>query len=231
MIVARSCALLALISLLSPGLALAQPELVERALRSLDRADARRWAFTETITENGTTRVARHDPTRPEDERWTLVTVDEQPPTDEQREAFAARLVAEQDEQSEAEEIRSMITPGTLEMVEQTATDAVFRFKPTSEDEDDREFNERLVGTLRVAGVAGDPRLQSVELRASKPFSAAFGVKIKAFSLLMTYAPVGSAGAVLPREVRIELRGRAMLVKKIEERVEVRFDDYVRVGD
>jgi hypothetical protein len=221
--------------MLGSGLALAsEPALVERALENMEAVTVEEWAFTETSVQNGTTVVKRHDPTRPHGERWTLVSVDSRPPTDEEREEHLREN--EREDKSQADdageeddgEIRAMISPDSLSLLEETATHLVYRFDPVAEDEDESKMYEHVDATLRVSKEG--PFVESLEMRSRKPFRIAFGVKLKEFATVLTFAQVGSERAVLPETVSIRMAGRAFLVKKIDETVEVTYSDYQRPG-
>jgi hypothetical protein len=213
----------------------AEPKLVEQAIAALDNSDHDRWAYTMTKREHGKTTVARHDPSLPQGERWVLVSVDGGPPAEKDQAEFRQWLGEanpdEADQDSDQEEIRAMITPGTLELAEETPDRVVYRFEPAAEDEEDAEFYKHVDATLCIARNGSRPYVESVALVSREPFSPAFGIKVKEFSTVLSYAPVGSAGTVLPSRVEMRMAGRAMLVKKIQETVDVRFQDYRYVGD
>jgi hypothetical protein len=94
--------------------------------------------------------------------------------------------------------------------------------------DDSNAFNEHVDGILRIA--KSGPFVETIEMRSREAFSPMLGVKIKHFSTIMTFAPVGDDGAVLPQSVQMEMAGRAMLVKKLDETVETRFSGYRFVG-
>jgi hypothetical protein len=217
--------------LLVAGSALASgPELVEAALAAMDEADPRQWAYTETTIENGVTRVAKHDPTRPEGERWMLVSVDGRAPTEQEKERDSERRRSSGGEDGDDDEVgfAATIEPGSLSLIEETATHLIYGFDPASEDEEDRGFNEHLQATLRIA--KGGPYVETLEMKSREPFSPGFSVKIKEFALLLTYSPVGDDRIVLPAGVTTKIAGRAMLFKKIDENVAVTYSDYRYVG-
>lgn len=203
-------------------------DLLERAFETHERFDQDEWAYTLTRVEDGTIQVARHDPRRSETERWTLVSVDGARPRSAQLEKFRREHIEAPEEEAESsgDEVRAMISPGSAKLVEDTDHYALYSFEVASEDEEDDEFNRHLEATLRVVKTGGGPYVESIELLAAKPFSPVPGVKIKAFSTVMTYAPVGPRKAVLPSTVEVRLTGRAFLVKKLEQTVDVRFENY-----
>lgn len=208
------------------------PALVEQALQTMDAVSIDDWFFTETTVTGETTTVKRHDPTRPEGQRWTLVSVDGREPTDEEREKAAREQAPAEEDDAEEEdegEIRAMIDTESLALIEETAAHATYRFRPVAEDEDDAKLFDHVDATLRVS--KADAYVESLEMRSREPFSPGFGVKVKEFAMALTFAPVGSDAIVLPETVRIRMAGRAFLVKKIDETVVVTYSDYRRPAE
>jgi hypothetical protein len=210
----------------------AQLDMARQALTSLDETSLEGWAFTETTVRNGTETVAHYDPSRPEGERWTLHTVDGRQPTDDEIEKFEKQRSGrhrEEDEEDEEQGFSAVIEAESLVSLKDSPTHAVYRFKPSSGEEgEDDGMSEHLDGLLRISKEG--PFVESLEMRSREPFSPAFSVKIKEFSTVMTFAPVGEERTVLPESVKVRMVGRAMLLKKLDETVETRFSDYRFVG-
>lgn len=225
--------LLVCLALIAGSFAIAEePALVEQALQSMETTTVDDWFFTETTVSQGTTFVKHHDPTKPEGQRWTLVSVDGREPTEGERKQQAreeAHAEEEDTDQDDDGEIRAMIDSESLTLVEETASHAVYRFRPVAEDEDDEKLFDHLDATLRV--VKAGPYVESLEMRSREPFSPGFGVKMKEFAMRLTFAPVGPEATALPETVNIHIVGRAFLVKKVDETVEVTYSDYRRPGD
>lgn len=208
------------------------PSLVEQALQTMDAVEIDDWFFTMTTVADGITSVQRHDPTKPEGQRWSLVSVDGKEPTEEQREEAARNQSSGKEsdaEQDEENEVRAMVDTESVTLIEETATHAVYRFRPVAEDEDDAKLFEHVDATLRVSKAS--PYVESLEMRSREPFSPGFGVKVKEFAMAMTFVPVGPDAVVLPETVRIRMAARAFLVKKIDETVLVTYGDYRRDAD
>ncbi len=231
----QAIAILATLMVVLPGQA-SEPQLglAEQALTSLDKTSLEGWAFTETTVRNGTETVARYDPSRPEGERWSLLSIDGRPPTDEARRKFEERRAGrgrgeEQQEDSEEQGFSAVIEADSLIPLRESESHAVYGFKPASgEGKGDDGMSEYVDGTLRIS--KSGPYVESLEMRSREPFSPAFGVKIKEFSTVMTFAPVGDEVIVLPESVAVRMVGRAMLFKKLDETVRTRFSDYRFVG-
>lgn len=210
--------------------------LVQQALEATDGSSIQGWAYTETIVENGRETVRRFDPRRPEDERWSLVSVDARPPTERERREEAERRSSDRGSSNtgstgdaEEGEISAMIKPGSLSLMEETPTYALYRFEPVSDDDDDAKFQRNLDFTLKI--VKDVPYVASIDMRSRGPFKPVFWMKVKEFVTTSTFEPVAAGGPVLPRTVTFRIVGRALLVKKIRATVEVSYGDYEYVGE
>jgi hypothetical protein len=159
--------------------------------------------------------------------------VDGRQPTDDEIEKFLKGHAggdepADDEESSEEVGLSASIDSSSLVLLKDTGTHLEYGFKPASEEEEGDDMSEYLDGLLRISKEG--PRVESFEMRSREPFSPAFSVKIKEFSTVMTFAPVGEEGSVLPESVEVRMVGRAMLFKKLDETVETRFSDYERVS-
>ena len=210
-------------------------ELAREALQATEAGSIEGWAFTETSVENGRKTVSRFDPRRPEGGQWSLVSVNDRPPTDEERQASAERRATERQASEsggngdgESVEIGVMIEPDSLRLIEETEEFALYRFDPAKDDDDDSGFHQHVDATLKV--VKAGPYVATIDMRSRAPFKPQFGVKIDEFATMLTFEPQDSGGPVLPRTVSVRVAGRAFLVKKIDEAVEVAYSDYELVG-
>ncbi len=204
-------------TLLSAG----EPTLVEQALDRIGSASADEWAFTETTVTNGATIIKQHDPTLPEGERWTLIAVDGRRPTDEERK----EILLDDGEDSD-DELRAIITPNSLHLVDDSPTHATYSFEPVAEDDEDAKLFANVDATLRIN--KDGPFVEAMEMRSRGPFSLRTGIKVREFLTLFTFVPVGPDGTVLPEVIDTRFLGRLFLVKKIDETARITYSDYRR---
>ena len=209
-------------------------DLVEEALRATFDHRGESWAFTETVVENGQTKVSRFDPRLPEDERWHLISIDGQAPTETERKSAAQKRKAERGTPNPNSPFPnptgdSKIEPESLSLVEETPAYVIYRFIPPTNDEDDAKSSQYIDITLRI--IKDGPYVASVDMRSPKPFKPGFGVKIEEFVTTLSFEPVSANGLILPSTVGFRLLGRAFLVKKINVRTEVSYGDFELVGD
>jgi hypothetical protein len=205
------------------GLAIA-----EQALAEMDGTSIDGWAFTETMLVNGTEIVLRHEPTHPKGERWIVASVDGRAPTDKEIEKYTRHRDRDEEETDDGE-TSATIETDSLVLLEESASHLIYSFRPAPEKGGESDaFNEHVDGRLRIA--KSGPFVETIEMRSRESFSPMIGVKIKQFSTLMTFAPVGESGDILPQRVEMRMEGRAMLVKKLDESVDTRFSDYRFIG-
>lgn len=208
-------------------------DIVERAFAPLDNDYHLAWAFTATAEEDDVTFVGRYDPRQPEDERWTLLSVDGHAPTAEELEDYLDDRQDEfrRDDDGGSRDRIEMVDFSTLELVEETDDYWIFRFVPNGDDDEDEEaleFMRQVEATLKV--VRDGHFLEYIDLRNNQPFRPAFGVKISRFLTRLTFGPAASDGPVVPLTIDVVVKGRAMLVIKFDETELTRFTDYEYVG-
>ncbi|MHB8426108.1 MAG: hypothetical protein ACYDB9_13360 [Gammaproteobacteria bacterium] len=63
---------------------------LKRAIMGMQLAPLSAWGYSRTTVLNGVTYVERFDPLAPKNERWSLISINGQPPTQKQREKYAS---------------------------------------------------------------------------------------------------------------------------------------------
>ena len=203
--------------------------LVERAFDSLETGIRDHWAFTRTETSAKGVYVATHDPRR--EQAWELLTVDGREPTSDELEDFLSERSRErgEDDDDEEDETRSMVSPGSVELIDETDERWLFNFSPLADSDEERQFMEAVEGRLEV--VKDGHYVSKIRLRNLKTIKPGKGVKLKVFDTSFEFAPARDGSAVLPARVFAKVKGRAMLVVGIDEERTVEFSDYLRVID
>ena len=201
--------------------------LVGRAFDNMETRVRDHWAFTQTTSNEEGLFVATYDPRR--EEKWDLLTVDDREPTDEEREDFLADKNRERNrgDDEDGGESRSMVSPGSIELIEETDAYWLFDFNPKTDSDDEAKFMRHVNGQLRVEKEGH--YVAYLAMRNTKPIKPGKGVKLAEFDIRMEFAPTADGSAVLPRLVRSKVKGRAMLVIKFDEEDVVEFSDYVKV--
>ena len=227
----RTFLLTALATLLAPpALARDYSELFEEAVNNVSWQYPHNWAYTETRTGKDSSRVARFDPSRPEGERWNLLSIDGREPTATEIDEFLADkadyggFMSGDNEDDKEDDVRTMVEPGSLQLLEESDSHWLLRFAPESDDEDE-EFLEEMDGTVRIA--KADGRLEYIDIRSDKPVKPAVGVKIREFVTRFEFKRATGDGPVVPVAFRFLIKGRAYLAIGFEEMQSVEFSDFV----
>lgn len=203
-------------------------ELVEQAAARFDDTFLEHWSFTETRTANEEIRYASYDPVRSVGNGWELLSLNGEAPDEDAIADFLeekAERKAEREESEDEDGLFDMVTPGSLELLEENSERWRFSFQPR--DEEDEEFMEHVAGELVV--VKKGRYLGSLTLRSRGPFKPRTGVKINEFEMQMQFSPVSEEGPIVPQSLKSRVSGKAFLVATIEEDVVVEFSDYKQV--
>jgi hypothetical protein len=155
--------------------------------------------------------------------------VDDREPTADERDDFLAEKNrdAEHEDGNDDDERRSMVSPGSIELVEESNAHWVFAFKPLADSDDEVGFMKHVDARLRV--VKDGHYVSAITMVNSRPIKPGKGVKLSEFNVSMEFSPALNGDVVLPRSVSTRIKGRAMLVVGIDEEENVEFSDYQRV--
>jgi hypothetical protein len=205
---------------------------VKDAFESISTDFHEEWAFTHVETEDDVELIGRYDPSLVESERWQLISVNGREPTaDESADYRWDKSDEFHDDDKESDD--GIIDYESLVLIEDTPELRVYRFSPNfGEEEDDDDMGAKFLrdveGTLSIARDGN--YVQSIELRNERTIRPIFSVKIKQFLTHLQFGPADGVGPIVPLSVEVEVKGRAALVVKIDERESVRFTDYERTG-
>jgi hypothetical protein len=215
------------------------PPIVERALETMERSDQEGYAFRMAKTDKGSTEIATFDPSKPAGQTWKLLQKDGKAPSAKESEEFRKERAKREKDRTEEEkkekskkgdkrdqELREMIAPDSLQLISETAERASYRFRMRIDDEDAKPFADAIRGTLVISKAA--PHVESLDLASTGEIKAMTGVKISEFHLTLTFFPPDAHGQSLPATIRSVVKGRAMLVKKIDQDMTVGFSEYAR---
>ena len=207
--------------------------IVKDAFESLSTDFHEEWAFTHASTEDDVELIGRYDPSRFESERWKLISVSGQEPTADES-ADYSRGMADEFKDDDEESDDGIIDYESLVLIKDTPAFRVYRFSPNfgHEDDEDDDVGAKILrhveGTLTI--VRDGNYVQSIELRNERPIRPIFSVKIKEFLTHLQFGPANGVGPIVPLSVEVEVKGRAALLVKIDERESVRFTDYEWTG-
>lgn len=206
----------------------AYADIVSRAFEQVEWNPGQSWAYTQTGFEDETLVVSRFDPSQPAGDRWTLLGVDNRPPTAEEIDAFLDKMRFEQDLPEDDSNVPDMIEFESLRLAAEDDGGWVFSFQPIL-DGDEADFADRMTGELRIA--KADGALQYIDIANTRSIRPAFGVKIKRLHMRFEFASAAEAGPQVVSEIRAIVKGGAYLLVSFDEQETTRFSDFVYVGD
>lgn len=229
----RSTLLLSLLLLAAFARAESHDALVGRAFDALDDGFPESWSFTETVENGEGTSIARYEPNRPEAEAWRLLSIDGRAPTEKETRKFqeqkARRREARESDDSRSLSIDDMVAKGTLTLREETGSHWEFGFVPATDSDEDAEFMRFVDGTLRV--LKDGHYVSLIRLRNRETIKPGKGVRIDAFDTRLEFGPAYAGGPILPQLVQSEVRGKAMLMIRFDEKERVRYSEFRRAAD
>jgi len=194
------------------------------------------WGFTVTSSGNDGDRVGRFDPRQPEDERWTLLTIDGRAPTDKESAEYAENNHhfgdGDSDDHDGDDNAIDMVEPGTLRLVEETDDYWLLSFVPTDDhDEDDvgRKVLESMQGTVKI--IKDGEYLAYIDIHNEKPIRPRIGVKMKKFLMHMSFGPLTDDGPVVMRSMDFAIKLSAFVLVRVNEAESVAFSDFEYAGE
>ncbi len=199
------------------------PPLVQQAFDNMAVRPDSPWSFLQTTTGKEEVIVERceHDL---ETCSWTLVLRNGEAPTEEELERYRKDKAEEQERRGEKSRFDTLASPDSVVLLEQNDEQAIYRFDPLPEDDEDEKINKQLDGRL-VVSKAG-PYVLSFELKNNGTVRPAMFVKIHKMHITMEFAPVQEGGPYLPVKMQAIVEGKVGGLKKFEEDKRIRFTDY-----
>ena len=205
------------------------PELAIRALASIDSFTGDGWSYTKTTTSKEGHRVERHDASRAPGERWTLVSIDGRAPTQSEREQYRRDKGEEVERRNEQRENDDPdIDHSSIRLVSETAGHASFSFRPQADGRLAEAMVRKINGTLLVNKDGG--WTERFELRSTGEIKPIPGIRVEEFHLLLAFRR-HSTGEIIPVRFESRVRGRAFLVKSLDQDRVSQFSDFVRVAE
>ena len=214
--------------------------LFEAAIKAITWDFQDDWAFTATSSGKEGDRVGRYDPRLPEDERWTLVSIDGRVPTDEEVVEYADsrgdhHFGDDDDDDNDNDDAIDMVEPGTLKLVEETDDYWLLSFVPTDDDDDDdddevgRKVLESMNGTVKI--IKNGEYLAYIDIRNEKPIRPKFGVKMSKFLMRLAFGPAADDGPVVMKSMDFAIKLSAFVLVRVNEAESMAFSEFEYAGD
>ena len=204
----------------------AVPPELEKALAAFHAEGTKGWAFTQTTSSSTKSLVERYDPSKPEFNRWTLLKKDGHDPAPDDIKQYKD-VLSRRTRGEVAPNVKDQIRRDTCEPLGVENGRALYRFQLKSGGEDDRSA-EHMNVTFSLHQESGT--IERVELASIRPFSPMFAVKIDEARTVITYSLPEPGRPTLLREITVRVRGRAMLLKSLDQDMTVAYSDYASAG-
>lgn len=218
----RALAILLLFVLPSAALmSAADPDLVA-ALRSFRSEAPPDWSYVQRTSDGQRSLEERHDATRPDFGRWSLLRKDGRAPT-------PAELAEYRDTRSRrsrggtAPRLAEQIDPAEAKVVAEADQRATYRcrLRPA-------EAGDRTADFLHATVVVHRPSrtIEAITLENDAPFRPALGIRITKLRTRLTFSLPSGERPSLPQAVQTSVRGDAYWFKSLDADLEVTFSRY-----
>jgi len=202
------------------------PPEIETALKNFRADGAKGWAFTQTTQARSDSLVEHYDPLKPEFIRWTLVQKNGKPPTEKEAREYQEKHTRRSGNDT-APDVTKQLDLSTAERVQDDTERSAYRFHLKAGDKDDTSAQYM---TAIFTFHKPDNAVEQVELGNTEPFSPMFGVKIQEARTVISYSLPNADRPSLLDHITVKVRGRAMLVRSLDEDMSVMYSDYAYAG-
>lgn len=197
------------------------PEL-SRALADFRAAPPAGWAFTQVTVSEDKNLTERYDPSRPPEERWTLLEKDGRRPTEADLATYREQP-GKRGGELVAPDLTAQLDADTAELVSDDGDRAVWRFRLRPGNDEDF-VAAHMTATYTLHRPTGS--IERVELANFEPFDPSFFVKVNEARTVMEFTlPEGDRPA-RPRQISMRVRGRSFWFKSLDSELSVTYRDY-----
>ena len=189
------------------------------------------WAFTVKSSGSDGDWVGRFDPRQPENQRWTLLTIDGRAPSTKESADYAAEdhNFGASDDGDGDDNALDMVEPGTLQLVAETDDYWLMSFVPTDDDDDEvaRKMMQSMLGTVKI--MKDGEYLAYIKIHNDKPLRPKVGVKMKTFLMHMTFGPLDD-GSIVMQTMEFAIKLSAYVMVRVNEAESLTFSDFEFAG-
>ncbi len=183
------------------------------------------WSFIQTTVSEGLSLKELYEAGRPEFSRWTLLAQDGHPPTAEETANYSDTR-SRRSRGGTAPHIASQLDLASAELVSESATELIYRFRIKREARSDKTA-EFLRATLTFHRPTGT--ITVFELANLEPFSPVWGVRVTELRTTINYHLPSADRPALLEKITMRTKGRAYF-KSLDADMVVTFSDYAFAG-
>jgi len=219
------CLLLVLALPVLVGAATPIPAELKEALKPFRSEGSRGWAFTQTTRGEGKSQIETFDPALREFHRWVLIERDGRAPTPEDTQRYN-ELQTRRSTAPNAPNVKDQIDETDCELLSDDGIRASWRFRLRATDKDDSSAEHmRATFTLHRPSAT----IERVELASFEPFRPVLGMSITDAKTVIDYSlPEGDRPTLL-QQVTMRIRGRAWLIKSMDQDLMVTYSNYTPI--
>ena len=198
------------------------PQDVAQALAIFRPEGPKGWSYTQSTTAAGRSLVERFDSSKPEFNRWTLVSEDGNIPTPKSQQLYREKFTG-RSQNSGAPHINQQIDLPSIVLLVETPERTTYQGRLKATDAADRTgpFLKAIIVWHKTTAT-----IESLAIENTAPFSPAFGVKIQEMRTVMIYDLPTQDHPTLLSRVTVRLRGSAFWIKSLDADMEVVYTEY-----
>jgi hypothetical protein len=202
------------------------PGYLREALARFSPEVPREWAYTVTTEKDGRRTTERFDASRPPEEQWRLLLIEDRPPTPEELAKYFKYKAGQAPGATQATFQKGDIEPGRTELVSENAERAEF----TCAFREESTNSDKMLGHLRLRLTVAkqQPHIEKFSLELREPYSPVLGVKMRELLVEMNFSPPDADHPGLPARSSSHFLGRIFLVP-VEENLRYTYSDFTRV--
>jgi hypothetical protein len=208
------------------GALAAMPTYLREALDHFSPEVPGDWAYIQTTIRNDLAITEKFDPTRPLDDRWTLLQYNGREPSPADREKYRRFKVSNPTTASQAAFRKSDIEPGSVELVREDAERADFRCSFRAEAAGSDKMLSHL--SLQLTVNKQQRYIEKFLLGLNEPYSPVLGVKMNTLTVEMTFSPPTADRPSLPVVGSSRFAGRIFFIGT-EENLQVSYSAFNQV--
>lgn len=201
-------------------------ERIDTAIIQFEKTNKHNFSFKVNRYENEegtiTQSLEQFDPKREKHQRWSLIMLNDEAPSEKAQNKFAAKKLDEGDKHSSVIiKLAKLIKTKSLRIIEEDDVKITASFDVYVEQLG-HKASEQLKGTLHYSKL--DKYIQSFEITNTNTFSPVFTANISHFLMSVNFIKLNEA--ILTKEVSLSMRGKMAWVVKINEVSKDTYYDY-----
>jgi hypothetical protein len=202
------------------------PEEMSAALAGFRTEGPFGWAFTQSSSDGKESLVETYDPSQAEPFRWTLVSRNGAPATQDDCKQYQQNKLIRTSALDAPRLERQLDLDSCLQhSVSERLLKCTFRLKP-GEQHDDAHANLSVLVTVDRPSRT----ITEVEISSIEPFSPVFGVRIASSRTLLNYSLPEDGRPSLLLRAQIVVEGRAFWFKSLNQRLEITWSQHRFAG-